>query len=152
MVMASEDHMIQTLKKAGHRPTPQRLMILSAVRDTKGHLTATEILERVRNSYQFIDPSTVYRTLDVLKRMGLISETHMGNGKSTYEWRDNKTHHHLVCRACECLTLLDDKLLEGLRSNIQETYGFDADIDHMAFLGLCKQCNKPRASVTSRST
>ena len=57
--MSCEDQMVRTLKESGHRPTPQRLMILSAVRHSTGHVTAPEILEQVRESYSYIDMSTV---------------------------------------------------------------------------------------------
>ena len=84
--MSCEDQTVQTLKESGHRPTPQRLMILSALRHSSGHITASEVLEQVKESYSFIDLSTVYRTLDMLKQMRLVSETHMGGDQHSYEW------------------------------------------------------------------
>ncbi|MBM3945280.1 MAG: hypothetical protein FJ317_07330, partial [SAR202 cluster bacterium] len=59
--MTSQEETAQTLKDAGRRLTPQRLMILSAVKNAGGHLTASEILELVKESYPFMDASTVYR-------------------------------------------------------------------------------------------
>ena len=99
--MSCEDQMVQTLKEFGHRPTPQRLMILSAVRHSAGHATASEILEQVKESYSYIDLSTVYRTLDMLKEMRLVSETHMGGDQHSYEWIEQVRHHHLVCQLCD---------------------------------------------------
>ena len=86
--MSCENTTAQALKDSGHRLTPQRLMILSAVRHTNGHVTAAQIIEEVREGYPYIDASTVYRTLGVLKRMRLVSETNMGSGESVYEWID----------------------------------------------------------------
>ena len=138
--MSCEDQTVQTLKEWGHRPTPQRLMILSALRHSTGHITASQVLEQVKESYSYIDLSTVYRTLDMLKQMRLVSETHMGGDQHSYEWIDEVRHHHLICQGCERVVLLDDMMLESLGANILETYGFEVDIDHLAIFGACRSC------------
>ena len=138
--MALEDSTMQALKDSGHRLTPQRLMILSAVRHARDHVTATEILKEVKQTYPYIDVSTVYRTLNVLREMRLISETNMGSGEYRYEWIGKNKHHHLICRNCDQVTLLDHKYLEGLGTEILDDYGFQSDIDHFAISGLCRDC------------
>ena len=138
--MTCEDQMIQTLKEYGHRPTPQRLMILSAVRHSADHVTAAEVMEQVKESYSYIDLSTVYRTLDMLKRMRLVSETDMGSGTYAYEWMEQDRHHHLLCNLCERIALLDDEFLGSLGSEIRDSYGFEADMDHMVLFGRCREC------------
>lgn len=138
--MSCEEAIAQTLKESGHRLTPQRLMILSAVRHASGHVTAAEILEQVKESYPYIDVSTVYRTLGVLKQMHLVSETDMGAGEYMYEWIEQIRHHHLICRSCDGVTLLDHKFLENLGTEFLDDYGFQADIDHFAIFGLCQEC------------
>ncbi len=140
--MSCEDKIIETLKESGHRPTPQRLMILSALRHAPGHVTAGEVLEHVKESYSFIDLSTVYRTLDMLKQMRLVSETHMGGDQHSYEWIDQVRHHHLICQGCEGVALLDQELLQSLGDRILETYGFEVDIDHLAVFGSCSSCRE----------
>ena len=138
--MTCEDQMIQTLKEYGHRPTPQRLMILSAVRHSDDHVTAAEVMEQVKESYSYIDLSTVYRTLDMLKRMRLVSETDMGSGTYAYEWMGQDRHHHLICNLCDRIALLDDEFLGALGSEILDSYGFEADMDHMVLFGCCREC------------
>ena len=140
--MGREDATVQLLKDSGHRLTPQRLMVLSAVRNAGDHIAANEILEQVRESYPYIDISTVYRTLSVLKQIRLISETDMGGGEYRYEWIEQKRHHHLICRNCDRLTILDHKYLEGLGTEIMDDYQFQADIDHFAIFGLCTECRE----------
>ena len=140
--MSCEDQTIQTLKDSGHRPTPQRLMILSALRHATGHITASQVLEQVKESYSYIDLSTVYRTLDMLKQMRLVSETHMGGDQHSYEWINEVRHHHLICQDCDRVALLDDAMLESLGTNILETHGFDVDIDHLAIFGMCGECRQ----------
>ena len=138
--MSCEHQIIETLKESGHRPTPQRMMILSALRHAPGHITAAEVLEQVKENYSFIDLSTVYRTLDMLKQMRLVSETHMGGDQHSYEWIDQVRHHHLVCQNCDGVELLDETMLRSLGENILDTYGFEVDIDHLAIFGMCGGC------------
>ena len=138
--MSCEQAAAQALKASGHRLTPQRLMILSAVRHAESHITAAEVLEQVKESYPYIDASTVYRTLGILKQMRLVSGTDMGVGEDSYEWMDQPRHHHLVCRCCGRVTLFDNKYVAALRAEILEEYRFRADIDHFAVFGQCDRC------------
>ena len=138
--MSCEGAAAQALAESGHRLTPQRLMILSAVRHTNGHVTASEILEQVKESYPYIDASTVYRTLAVMKQMRLISETDMGGSEHRYEWIEQVRHHHLICKTCNQVTVLDHRHMKGLGAKILDEHGFQADIDHFAIFGLCKSC------------
>ena len=138
--MTCEEQMALMLKEYGHRPTPQRLMIMSAVRHSDDHITAAEALEQVQESYSFIDLSTVYRTLDMLKRMRLVSETDMGSGTYAYEWLGQDRHHHLICNGCDRIALLDDAFLGTLGSEILDSHGFEADMNHIALFGMCRDC------------
>jgi Fur family ferric uptake transcriptional regulator len=118
-------------------------MILSALRHTDGHLTAGEIFAKVRADYPYVDVSTVYRTLNVLKELRLVSETDMGTGDTTYEWmRKQDRHHHLICRQCSAVAALDDRFLDSVSAQITIDSGFKADIDHFAIFGLCADCQK----------
>ncbi len=120
-------------------------MILSAVRHANGHVTASEILDRVKRTYPYIDVSTVYRTLGVLKAMRVVSETDMGGVEATYEWIDDVRHHHLICRNCEGLTQLDHELVKRLDEEIMAEFGFQSEMDHLAIFGLCNQCRTGEA-------
>ena len=140
--MSCESATANALREAGHKMTPQRMMILTSLRHARGHLTATDIFDRVKQSYPYVDISTVYRTLTVLKDMRLISETHMGGGDAAFEWVGTERHHHLICRACNGVTLLDHHYLESLGERIDGDLGFRADLDHFAIFGLCADCRR----------
>ncbi len=150
VAMSCQTQMAQTLKEYGHRATPQRLMILSAVRHSEGHITAAEVFEAVKQSYPFIDVSTVYRTLDMLRRMRLVSETHMGGDQHAYEWMDAERHHHLICNDCESVTSMEDSFLDALGGQIRRAYGFAADIEHLAIFGLCRDCRQDEDAERER--
>jgi Fur family ferric uptake transcriptional regulator len=140
--MSCESKTVDVLREAGHKMTPQRMMILTSLRHAPGHLTAADVFERVKQAYPYVDISTVYRTLAVLKDLRLISETHMGGGDATFEWVSKERHHHLICRRCNGVTLLDHEYLESLGAEISEQLGFRADLDHFAIFGLCAGCQR----------
>jgi len=138
--MSCEAETVTALRGSGHKMTPQRLMILSSLRHAQGHMTAAEIFDRVRAAYPYVDISTVYRTLAVLKDMRLISETHMGGGDAAFEWVAPERHHHLICRRCDQVTQLDHHYLESVGEQIARDLGFRADLDHFAIFGICADC------------
>ena len=138
--MSCESETMNVLREAGHKMTPQRVMVLNSLRHAPGHLSAAQIYERVRSEYPYVDISTVYRTLTVLKDLRLVSETHMGGGDATFEWVTPKPHHHLICRRCNGVTLLDHSYMDRLAEQIQGDLGFRSDMDHFAIFGLCSVC------------
>ena len=105
-------------------------------------MTASEIYERVKDSYPYVDISTVYRTLGVLKEMRLVAETDMGTGESSYEWIRPRRHHHLICRGCGRVISIRDGHLEELGQELLREYSFQADLDHFGIFGLCRGCQQ----------
>ena len=87
------------LRDKGLRLTPQRELVLQAVRDL-GHATPEEVLDRVRTNHPGINLSTVYRNLETLENVGLVQHTHLGHGGATYHAAEELTHLHLVCGKC----------------------------------------------------
>ena len=138
--MSCEDETIQALKESrsqAHATAPDGPLRGKTRRWTRHGGADPGPCE---GSYPYIDVSTVYRTLSVLKQMRLVSETDMGGGESTYEWIEQARHHHLICRGCDRVTLLDHKYLASLGTELLEDCGFQADIDHFAIFGLCEEC------------
>ena len=130
------------LSEQGYRLTPQRLMILSAIEDTDSHISADEIYTQVVAKYPNVNISTVYRTLELLKRLGLVTETDMGGGRVRYHPVDKGHHHHLVCQECGAITDLDESMLVSLKNTLLQDYNFVADLRHLAIFGRCVKCSK----------
>jgi len=130
------------LSKQGYRLTPQRLMILSAVENSHDHISAEEIHAQIVAKYPNVNISTVYRTLELLKRLGLVTETDLGEGRVRYHPVEKGHHHHLVCRECGAIIDLDESLLTPLKSALLQEYKFSADLRHLAIFGRCVNCNK----------
>ena len=86
------------LRDKGLRLTPQRELVLSAVREL-GHATPEEVAEKVRQTHPGINLSTVYRNLETLENVGLVQHTHLGHGGATYHAAEELTHLHLVSAA-----------------------------------------------------
>ncbi|MEE8422118.1 MAG: transcriptional repressor [Dehalococcoidia bacterium] len=130
------------MRESGRRFTMQRAKILTALRHGGGHRTADDIFEQVRveDPHAGISRSTVYRTLDTLKQMQLVSEL-PGAGTATYEWTDREApHHHLVCRQCGATTEIAIPALTEIEAEIRARTGFEPDIHHLGITGLCTGC------------
>ncbi len=133
---------ISRLSRRGHRMTPQRMMILEAVEAADGHISADEIFTRILRRYPHLNISTVYRTLELMKELGLVTETDMGDGRVRYHSIKKGHHHHLVCQGCGQVIDLDEPALAPLKDAINRDYGFDADLKHLAIFGRCSRCRR----------
>src|SRR4030043_79728 len=114
------------LSERGYRLTPQRIMILSAIENSDDHISAEEIHAQIVARYPYVNISTVYRTLELLKGLGLVTETDLGEGRVRYHPADKGHHHHLVCQECGAIIDLDESLLASLKSTLLREYGFNA--------------------------
>ena len=124
----------------GYRLTPQRIMILEAVLEAEDHITAEEVYEQVRARYPHISFSTVYRTMELLRDSGFITQTDLGGGRVQYHSVDKATHHHLICQSCGHVAEVGEDIFEGLQEDLRERYGFDATLTHFAIFGRCREC------------
>ncbi len=138
--MSCERETAVVLREAGQKVTPQRVLILCAVRHAGAHVTAPRIIDDLREAHPYIDASTVYRTLTAATELGLVSETDMGGGESDFEWIGVNRHHHLICRACGGVESLDNTYLDGLATLLYDELGFQSDLGHFAIFGMCKEC------------
>ena len=129
----------RVLRRAGCRPSPQRLLVLDAL--SRGdHLSATEVLDEVRIVYPTASASTVYRTLDSLAGAGLIRANDLGLGRTHYEMAAHHLHHHAVCVDCQAIVHLHDEAIAAL-SHALATRGFHlADDRELTFPGRCDGC------------
>src|SRR5438094_5895576 len=88
----------EMLRKRGYRLTPQRFMILSVIQEAEEHLSIDQITERVQKRNPYVSLSTIYRTLELLRELGLVREVHLPGEQPHYEPVEGTAHHHLVCR------------------------------------------------------
>jgi len=136
------DEAADLLRSRGYRLTPQRVWVLAALLDSEEHVTAEEVLQYVRGAYVQMNPSTVYRTLELLRDGGLATETDLGDGRVRYHPRERAGHHHLLCRKCGATIEVEDSLLQPLREALLKDHGFRAGLDHLAIQGECERCRQ----------
>src|SRR6201994_2399312 len=89
----------QQLRARGYRATPQRQLVLEAVAELR-HATPEDVGARVHQSARGVNISTIYRTLELLEQLGMVTHTHLGHGAPTYHLAADAGHVHLVCRSC----------------------------------------------------
>ena len=128
------------LSEQGYRLTPQRMMVLAAIENSEHHISAEEIYAQVVAKYTHFNISTVYRTLELLHRLGLVTETDLGGGRVRYHPADKGRHHHLVCQECGKVMDLDESVLDNLKLVLRRDYKFDPETRHLAFFGRCADC------------
>ena len=103
--MSTHDRALGTLREMGYRLTPQRMLILAAVAEGDGHMGVDEVHRRAKEAYPYVDIATIYRTLHLLKKLGVVTEVAIGD-RLHYELTDPAgKHHHMVCRRCHGLSI-----------------------------------------------
>ena len=127
------------LRDQGYRITPQRQLVLEAVK-TLGHATPEELLAEVQKTAAAVNLSTIYRTLEVLEQVGLVTHAHIGHGAPTYHSVDTDAHIHLVCDTCQSVTSISADAAELFVQMLREKVGFETDVAHVSVHGQCATC------------
>lgn len=143
----------EVLRARGLRLTTQRQLVLDAVR-TRGHATPEQIHATVRRAAAGVNITTVYRTLELLEELGLVTHTHLSHGAPTYHMAGHKAHVHLVCHVCGTVDEASRDLLEPLAVTLDRERGFLVDIGHVALFGVCARCDQaapPGVAAAGRS-
>jgi Fur family ferric uptake transcriptional regulator len=135
-----------TLRASGYRVTPQRQLVLEAVTKLE-HATPEEIFADIHQTARGVNVSTVYRTLEVLEQVGLVTHTHLGHGAPVYHLAAEAQHVHLVCRDCEKVIQIDPAAVGSLVAVLDEKFGFETDVGHLTVYGRCADCRKNNIQV-----
>ena len=141
----------ERLRAHGLRLTAQRERVLAAV-GALDHATPEAIGARLREEAgpggAAPDTSTVYRTLEVLERLGLVWHTHLGKGAPIYHAAEHP-HLHVVCSSCGEIASADPELLAGAAERLAAELGFTVDVGHVALSGTCRACRERAGSEST---
>jgi Fur family transcriptional regulator, ferric uptake regulator len=129
----------EQLRARGYRVTPQRQLVLEAVARLD-HATPEEIGTEVQQTARGVNISTIYRTLELLEQIGMVSHTHLHHGAPTYHLATDADHVHLVCRDCGRVTEVGPDAIRPLITGLEERYGFETDVGHLTVFGRCAEC------------
>jgi Fur family ferric uptake transcriptional regulator len=127
--------------------TPQRQLVLDAVQRLQ-HATPEQICADVQRGAPAVNITTVYRTLDLLERLGVVRHTHLGHGAPSYSVHEHE-HVHLVCHWCGKVDEVPTQLLAGLAGALREAHGFRLDATHVALSGTCASCAEQRSEANT---
>ena len=135
--------LLKTVADRGLRMTRQRRVILQVMDDAEQHLDVDQILERARKIDNDVHLVTVYRTIDLLKKQGLIDELdllHLRGDRHYYESHGPRDHIHVACFKCGKVREFESRLYEQLKEQIAKDFGMKVTVSRTAVGGYCAEC------------
>jgi Fur family transcriptional regulator, ferric uptake regulator len=137
--------LMEELSERGVRMTAQRRLLVSIIQDSPKHLDAATLLKIAKQRDSEIDRATVYRTIGLLKNLGLIDELdlmHLEGEKHYYEAKTNRDHCHMACFRCGAIMEYASSSFERLKQDIAKRSGFQIRVVRLEIGGLCERCRK----------
>jgi len=136
------EDVLDRIRERGGRVTVPRRVIIDAMLGAGEHVTADDLAARVQAEHPDIHLSTVYRCLDTLTELGVVTHVHLGHGPAVYHLADHP-HMHVVCESCGEVVEVPDDLLDGVARRLASEVGFTLDPTHFALVGRCRRCAAP---------
>lgn len=131
------------LQQQGLKLTPERTALLREIFATHYHFEADELLFKMKEKAVKISRATVYRTLELLVKSGMVRRVHLGEDHYHYEHvRGNSHHDHLICTICGGVIEFHDELLEKRQLEICERKKFTPTFHNLQILGICDKCSR----------
>lgn len=132
------------LVQHGYRLTASRRAIIDALSGCKGHVTANDLVARVRQKAPEVGRMTVYRTLDLLVRLGLIRPVYQGMGAAHFVLLlDGGHYHHFICNRCHEVIEFSNCFDEAIIKQLSLQYQFQVQSHLLELHGLCEKCSPP---------
>ncbi len=142
------EEVLGRLRAEGGRITTSRRLLVRTLVERREHATAEQLASLVQAEAPDVHLSTIYRNLDELERLGVVSHAHLGHGPATYHL-STAAHGHLVCEDCGTMLEAPDELFEDFAALVAQRFGFAVDSHHFAVIGRCARCSGPGGPVTS---
>jgi len=142
----------QALRERGLKTTSQRDDIARVFFGAEGHLSIEELYRAVKKVNPRVGYATVYRTLKLLKEVGLAAERHFDDGQARFEPVEGETQHHdhIICERCGKIVEFASRELERLQARIGRFLGFTVGRHRMELYGICAECREGKARETGR--
>jgi Fur family ferric uptake transcriptional regulator len=136
------DDAFDVLRARGVRLTTPRRIIVQVLADAAPeHLSPAEIAERVQVDHPEVNASTVYRCLDLLRELHVVSHSHVPGGATIYHLHE-QVHQHLVCEVCGRIVDVPLELFEPAAAAVRAANGFELHLGHEALSGRCADCRE----------
>jgi Fur family transcriptional regulator, ferric uptake regulator len=143
-----EEKLIDRMKAKGIRLTGQRRVLAELLESATEHLDAEQVYQRAKAKDRSIHRATVYRTLNKLKKLGLVDELdlmHVSGERHYYEIRPSTLHIHLVCTSCKGVDEPSESFWEDLKRRVKSDNGFQPEVVRIEMAGTCLACQRKRA-------
>ena len=127
----------------GIRMTQQRRAILRVMETANKHLDAAQILRKAQKLDASVDRSTVYRTLQLMKRQGLIDELdlmHLHGEGHYYERKLTRDHIHMACLRCGKIAEFVSDVFDKLKQQVEQDCRFRVLVSRLEIGGYCAAC------------
>lgn len=129
------------LQSHGLKLTNERASLLREIFSTHYHFEADELLFKLKEKQVKISRATVYRTLELLVKSGMVRRVHLGEDHYHYEYVSQNSHHdHLVCTTCGDVIEFHDPVLEARQQEICDGQRFTPTYHNLQILGVCDSC------------
>jgi Fur family ferric uptake transcriptional regulator len=133
------------IAERGLKQSRQRDAITEVFFATPGHVSADELVLRVRSVDKRVSVATVYRTLKLLGESGLASSRDFGEGQTRWESAVGRPHHdHLVCTQCGKIVEFANDEIERLQATVARRHGFHVESHRLELYGRCGDCGPAR--------
>jgi Fur family ferric uptake transcriptional regulator len=135
----------QELISRGVRMTCQRRLLVGIIQSADRHMDVLQLWQRARARDRTLNKVTVYRTLALLKKHGLVDELdllHLRGGKHYYEARTTRDHIHLACLKCGRIEEFESSLFEKLKGQIERERRFRIRVARLEAGGYCDRCKE----------
>ncbi|MEW6034216.1 MAG: Fur family transcriptional regulator [Chloroflexota bacterium] len=126
--------------EAGRRATGQRLLLLELIREAGGHVDADELYRLARERFPRMSLSTVYRNLQLFKRLGLVEDHDFSESHRHYEAKPPREHQHLLCQQCGRIVEFSSPLIAKMKKQMEGEQGFTIKGADVHLVGLCPSC------------
>jgi Fur family ferric uptake transcriptional regulator len=136
----TERSITKALRRHGYKLTPQRRAVVGTIASSPDHLTPSAIYQKIHRERSDIGLVTIYRTLEILARLGLICELHAGGSCRSYTIGAPEHHHHLICSSCGEVVDFSGYDLSSLEERLSRETGFEIEDHLLEFIGLCQNC------------
>ena len=138
--MSIEQRLMAALHATGRRLTRQRRLVMEVLEEAEEHLDAEAIHDRAKARDPNISLATVYRTLALLKEMGLVEEHRLGEGHAHFEAVQDVPHYHFTCLGCGRVIEFDAPQVAQVVQRLNQEEGLQITDVHLFLTGYCRQC------------
>jgi len=131
---------VEALRASGRRVSAARRLVLEALFCADGPMSADQIAAGIGGRVPRSDLTSVYRNLETLEEVGLVSHVHLGHGPGLYALNRDGEREWLTCKRCGDFRAVDPARLDGVRAAIEAAFGYRASFAHFPVVGLCESC------------